>query len=132
METIDGLKLFNSNRFIDYFISEVISGSFVPKEERPYTGAINPKFDKLIHSDTYKSTGSLNIKITINDIEFDTVELEKMFIRMDKSMNNAYKKQYSNLENEVIKRVDKKIDRFMNEINTIKDSVLYLADNEDD
>lgn len=132
METIDGLKLFDSDRYIDYFISEAISDAFTPKEERLYTGAINPKFDELIHGDTYKSTGSLKVKITINDIEFDTVELEKMFIRMNESMNNAYKKQYSNLENEVIKRVDKKIDRFMNEIYAIKESVLYSTDNEDD
>ena len=125
MEIIDGLKLFDSDRFIDYFISEAISGTFVPKEERPYIGAINPKFDELIHSDTYKSTGNLNVKITINDIEFDTVELEKMFIRMHESLDRAYKKQYVNLENEVIKRVDKKIDKFMNEIYTIKDSILY-------
>lgn len=125
MEIIDGLKLFDSDRFIDYFISEAISGTFVPKEDRPYIGAINPKFDELIHGDTYKSTGNLNVKITINDIEFDTVELEKMFIRMHDSLDRAYKKQYVNLENEVIKRVDKKIDKFMNEIYTIKDSVLY-------
>ena len=132
MEIIDGLKLFDSNRFIDYFISEAISGTFVPKEESPYTGAINPKFDELIHGDTYQSTRGLNVKITINDIEFDTVELEKMFIRMHDSLDRAYKKQYSDLENEVIKRVDKKIDRFMNKIYTIKDSVLYSTDNEDD
>ena len=132
METIDGLKLFDSDRYVDYFISEAISDAFTPKEERPYTGAINPKFDELIQGDNYQSTGGLNVKITINDIEFDTVELEKMFIRMNESMNNAYKKQYSNLENEVIKRVDKKIDRFMNEIYAIKDSVLYSTDNEDD
>jgi hypothetical protein len=125
METINGLKLFESDRFVDYFVSEAISGTFVPREERHYDGAINPKFNELINGDIYRNSGNLNVKITINDIEFEAVDLEKMFVRMDESMNNLYKKQYSNLDNEVTKRVEKKIEKFIDEIHSIKDSVLY-------
>jgi len=115
-ESLDGIVLAReSDRYIDFFIVNVMTS----KDDV----LISPKFDELLHGDIYRTTGKINININANGIEFDTAELEDMFVLMAKSLEKVYERRYKDLEEEVNKRVKEKVDDFVGDVLSLTQSL---------
>jgi hypothetical protein len=125
MEVIDGTNVWESKRLTDFFMTEVMSGCFV--ENKDYKG-LDPLFQKMANGETYKKTGLLNYQLKINDVEFESVNMELMFKRMYEHIENHFKKQYENIDKEVEERVSKRMQKFLDKVYDIKDEIEYEDD----
>ena len=109
MEKIDGLEITNSLEVVDYIIKKVI-----------YNSEPSEKFQELIEDTNYKDDGIFNLALEINNISFDRIELKEVFNNIYLDMGKYFENKYKDIEYEVDKRFQEKVDAFFEKVNLLR------------